>query len=87
MPEWAILAGYMFTIAGQIIALVVGAARLKRWFEKSVVDPYVKPIRDDVGTLKEGQVEDRALLRKHDKYIYLLLGKQFGGIPDIDGDL
>lgn len=86
MPDWIILAGALITLSLNTLALVMGIARFKTWFQGSVVEPYIKPLKDDVASMKASQSEDHKMLLEHDKYIYLLLGKQLGGIPHLDGE-
>ncbi|MGE3703585.1 MAG: hypothetical protein AB7G08_33400 [Hyphomicrobiaceae bacterium] len=83
VPDWIVLVGALITLSVQTLALIMGMARFKNWLQSSVVEPYMKPLRDDIKAIKDDRSEDRRLLLEHDKYIYLLLGKQLGEIPPI----
>ena len=85
MPDWVVLATAVITLSVNTLALIMGMARFKNWLQSGVVEPYIRPLRDDMKSMREERAEDRKMLLEHDKYVYLLLGKQFGEIPNKPG--
>lgn len=95
LPQWVIvigaIGGFLATWVGVLYSIHRGILALQGWFSHDVLGPYLTPIRDDMGSVKDQVAQiakerqiDRQLLMEHDKFIYILLGKQFGGIPDLN---
>ena len=91
IPQWAIV---VFSIIGgqaTIIAIVhFGVRAFQRWFMADIIDPHIKPMQEDLKTIRSDYAETKALvathdsvLSEHDKHIAMLQGKVFGGIPVI----
>jgi len=81
-------------LGGQFLVLLLfryGLKAFQRWFMSEVIEPHIKPMQEDVKSLKDTQADSNAVLeevvrtqRAHDNFIYMLLGKVFGGVPDTD---
>lgn len=77
VPDWLILAIAISTLCVNTVALIVGMNRFKVWLQKAVIEPYIRPIKDDQSAMKAAAETDHTMLIEHDRYIYLLLGKNF----------
>jgi hypothetical protein len=79
---------------GQAMVLMTvhfGIKAFKTWYMDAIVGPHIDPIKDDVRQIKDEHVRQGQILAKHDSalekyttYTLLLLGKVFGGIPNLD---
>lgn len=83
-------------VGGQATVLAIlhfGVKAFQKWFMSAVVDPHVKPMQEDVKSMKNAQASMSALLARHDaaleeqgRHIAMLQGKVFGGFPDMRGE-
>lgn len=89
--------GLLFALAvfgGQALILIIvhyAVRAFKTWYMDAIVGPHIDPIKDDVKSIKEEHIRQGRILAKHDTalekyttYTLLLLGKVFGGIPNLD---
>ena len=83
----AVFGGQVVILAG----LHFGVQAFKRWFMDVVIKPHIEPIQSDLRTVTANQGDLQRMVETHEKrletfstYTLLLLGKVFGGKPDLD---
>lgn len=83
---------------GQAILIATihfGVKAFKSWFMSDVIKPHIEPMQVNIKTMSDKQNNMVELVAKHDaqigkftQYTLMLLGKVFGGIPNLElGDL
>ncbi len=75
-----------------------GVKAFQKWFTDTLVVPHISPMQEDLATIKDQQLESTKMLTAHSQQLadhtakwekvntwtLLLLGKVFGGIPNLD---